>query len=81
MRAFLGVLAHDHALVALVTRLDVERAALLQRVERVGDGLVGMHGDHGAVLATAQLATHGPVFREAMAEDGLAVTRVEDLGT
>ena len=78
--AFLGVLAHDHALVALVAGLDEHRAALLQGVERVGHGLVRCHSDHDTVLAADDLAADGAVLAEAVREDGLAVRDVEDLG-
>ncbi len=58
--AFLGGLADNHALVALVAGRNEQAPALLKRVQRVGHGFARGHSDHAAVLAPGHLAEYGP---------------------
>src|SRR4028119_1441463 len=75
----LGVLADDYAFVELLSGRDEEDAALLQRVQRIGDGLALLHRDEDAVLAALDRALPGAVFLEQAVHDAGAARVGEEL--
>src|SRR6266511_314797 len=75
-----GVLADDHPLVHLGTRLDEQGAALLEVEHRVGGGGAGPVGDQRAGRAGAQVAEPRLVRLEDVVQDAGTAGLGEELG-
>src|SRR5690606_23620301 len=75
----LGILAYDHPFVELLAGRDEQRAALLERVQGVGDRLALLHRDQHAVLAALDRALPRAVLLEQAVHDAGAAGVGEEL--
>ena len=75
------VLAHDLSGIDLLLRIDEEASAVLELVDGVGEGSTRLHGNHGTVGASFDVALVGLVLLEAVRHDGFAGRCREDVRT
>ena len=70
--AFFAVLAEDHSLVGVHTRINEERSALLESVDGVGNCFSGTHADQHAVCPLGDLSAERSIFQKAVGHDGFS---------
>ena len=73
------MLANDLSVVNFFTGFDKEFAAILQLVDRIGEGCSGFHCYHRTIGTAGYFTLEGLIFFKSVGHDGFALTGGENV--